>query len=204
MFSSRTFVCKYKLFKERTMDSEKDFIAKIAWYYYIQKKTQKEIATLLNISRMKVIRMLERAEQENLVQVHIRKDFSDRLEFEYKLIQKYHLKDAVIIPADQNNTNIMADELAKAAAMYVKEHFSQKNVINIGYGNTVGRILNYLSQVSDSKLTYVSLTGGVSIYLLNNQSWIENANLYLIPAPLISYTKDLVNAIQKETAVIEI
>lgn len=186
------------------MEFEKDFTAKIAWYYYIQKKTQKEIATLLNISRMKVIRQLERAEQENLVQVHIKKEFSDRLESEYKFIQKFNLKDAVIIPSNPSGTDTLTDELAKAAAMYVKDHFSQNNVINIGYGNTVGKILNYLSQVSDRRLTYVSLTGGVSIYLLNNQSWIGNANLYLIPAPLISSTKELVDAIQKETTVMEI
>ena len=56
------------------MESDNDYIAKIAWYYYIQKKTQKEIAELLNISRMRVIRLLEKAEQENLVQIHISSD----------------------------------------------------------------------------------------------------------------------------------
>ena len=185
------------------MESDNDYVAKIAWYYYIQKKTQKEIAELLNISRMRVIRLLEKAEQENLVQIHIRKDFSDRFDVEKQLVEKYGLQDAVIIPADKKRQDLIPDELAKAASIYVKEHFFS-NIINIGYGKTVGKILNNLSQISDKKLTFVSLTGGVSLYLLNNQYWAGNANLYLIPAPLIASTKELVEAMKKESAAIEI
>ncbi len=185
------------------MESDNDYIAKIAWYYYIQKKTQKEIAELLNISRMRVIRLLEKAEQENLVQIHIRKDFSDRFDVEKQLAEKFNLKDVVIIPADKQRQDLIPDELAKAASIYIKEHFFS-NIINIGYGKTVGKILNNLSQISEKKLTFVSLTGGVSLYLLNNQYWAGNANLYLIPAPLIASTTELVDAIKKESAAIEI
>ncbi len=185
------------------MESDNDYIAKIAWYYYIQKKTQKEIAELLNISRMRVIRLLEKAEQENLVQIHIRKDFSDRFDVEKQLAEKFNLKDVVIIPADKQRQDLIPDELAKAASIYIKEHFFS-NIINIGYGKTVGKILNNLSQISEKKLTFVSLTSGVSLYLLNNQYWAGNANLYLIPAPLIASTTELVDAIKKESAAIEI
>ena len=38
-----------------TDDWEKELIVRIAWYYYIQKKTQKEIADMLGVSRMPVI-----------------------------------------------------------------------------------------------------------------------------------------------------
>ena len=64
--------------------------------------------------------------------------------------------------------------------------------------------MNYFSQISKKKPTYVSLTGGVSIYLLNTQSSAVNASLYLIPAPLAASTPEMVEAIKKESAVIEI
>ena len=47
-----------------TADWEKELIVRTAWYYYIRKKTQKEIADMLSVSRMRVIRLLEKAEQE--------------------------------------------------------------------------------------------------------------------------------------------
>jgi len=186
------------------MNWEKELIVRIAWYYYIQKKTQKEIATLLNISRMRVIRLLEKAEQENVIQIKINTEYRQRLKSETDLIEKYHLKDAFVIPAEETTTEKLNDSIAKGAAMYINEHFADNPVINIGYGDTTGRAMNYFSRISQNKPTYVSLTGGVSIYLLNTQASIGNANLYLIPAPFIASSKEIVDAIKKETAVIEI
>lgn len=188
-----------------TDDSEKELIVRIAWYYYIQKKTQKEIAGILGVSRMRIIRLLEKAERENVVQISIHNDFRSRLKTEQNLIDTYQLDDAFVIPSDERHTSeTLNDAIAKAAAMYISHHFSDKPIINIGYGDTTGRFMNYFSQISKKKPTYISLTGGVSIYLLNTQLSAGNASLYLIPAPLIASTKEIVDAIKKETAVIEI
>lgn len=188
-----------------TDDSEKELVVRIAWYYYIQKKTQKEIADMLGVSRMRVIRLLEKAERENVVQISIHNDFRGRLKTEQELIDIYQLDDAFVIPSDERHTSeTLNDAVAKAAAMYIDEHFSDTPIINIGYGDTTGRFMNYFSQISKKKPTYISLTGGVSIYLLNTQLSAGNASLYLIPAPFVASTKEIVDAIKKETAVIEI
>ena len=147
-----------------TDDWEKELIVRIAWYYYIQKKTQKEIADMLGISRMRVIRLLEKAERENVVQISIHNDFRGRLKTEQDLIDIYRLDDAFVIPSDERHTSeTLNDAVAKAAAMYIDEHFSDTPIINIGYGDTTGRFMNYFSQISKKKPTYISLTGGVSI-----------------------------------------
>lgn len=184
---------------------EKELIVRAAWYYYIRKKTQKEIADMLHVSRMRVIRLLEKAEQENVVQISIHNSFRERLETEQTLIEQYNLDDAFVVPSEETRNAIsLNDSIAKAAAMYIDEHFSDNPIINVGYGDTTGRIMNYFSQISAKKPTYVSLTGGVSIYLLNTRFSVGNASLYLIPAPLVASTQEIVEAIKKETAVIEI
>ena len=112
---------------------------------------------------------------------------------------------AIVIPSDEMYMLAsLNDAIAKAAATYIDEHFSDNPIINIGYGDTTGRFMNYFSQISKKRPTYVSLTGGVSIYLLNTQSSAGNASLYLIPAPLAALTPEMVKAIKKESAVIEI
>ena len=205
MFIKRYFVRIRRKRAKMTADWEKELIVRSAWYYYIRKKTQKEIADMLSVSRMRVIRLLEKAEQENVVQITIHTNFRGRLEAEQALIDSYALSDALVIPSDEMYTSAsLNDAIARAAAMYINEHFSDNPIINIGYGDTTGRFMNYFSQISKKKPTYVSLTGGVSIYLLNTQSSAVNASLYLIPAPLAASTPEMVEAIKKESAVIEI
>ena len=43
------------------MDYEDSLIVKTAWYYYIENMTQQKISEKLGISRMKVIKLLEKA-----------------------------------------------------------------------------------------------------------------------------------------------
>ncbi len=187
------------------IETEKELIIRAAWYYYIQKKTQKDIAEKLNISRMLVLRLLEKAEQEGVIQIKIKNKHSDRLEIEQQLIQKTGLKDAFVIPdPESQDPNQFTDTLAHAGALYIDEYFADNPVINVGYGDTTGRVMNHFAQMSEKRPTYVSLTGGVSIYLLNTKALLSSANLYLIPAPFKASTKEMVQAISSEAAVIEI
>ena len=49
-------------------DYEKNLMVKIAWYYYVENMTQQAIADQLNITRMRVIKLLEKARQTGIVQ----------------------------------------------------------------------------------------------------------------------------------------
>ncbi|MDE7198725.1 MAG: hypothetical protein K2O15_07560 [Lachnospiraceae bacterium] len=44
---------------DATTDYEKNLMIKIAWYYYMENMTQQAIADRLNITRMRVIKLLE-------------------------------------------------------------------------------------------------------------------------------------------------
>ena len=50
---------------------EEDLTAKIAWYYYIDNLTQQQIADLIGIPRLRVIKLLEKARQSGIVQFRI-------------------------------------------------------------------------------------------------------------------------------------
>ena len=56
---------------------EETLMVKAAWYYYMENYTQQNISTLLGVSRVRVIRLLEKARQDGIISFHIRQD-SDR------------------------------------------------------------------------------------------------------------------------------
>lgn len=182
---------------------EESLMAKIAWYYYLENMTQQSIADILGISRMRVIKLLDKARETGIVQFQIRANPSKRIELEQSLIQKYHLKDIYIVPTNPNSEEVN-ETIAKAAAMYISNRISENCFINFGYGDTPSRTLNHLATNVDSTVSYVSLTGGVRYYLPNTQSNIFNAKLYLMPSPLIASSQEMAEAMKNEASIQEI
>ncbi|MDR2110551.1 MAG: hypothetical protein LBP32_04515 [Spirochaetaceae bacterium] len=187
------------------MDFEEELMIKASWYYYREDKTQQDISKVLGISRMRVIRLLDKAKQTGLVQIKIREEHNNRIQVEKQLIETYQLKDAFVIPTPaEAGIGEINDAIADAAAMYISTRIQPNDFINIGYGDTSGKTLNNLAKTAVAPISCISLTGGVGIYLPNARSNVFNARLFLIPAPLVVSSKDMVNAIREENSVKEI
>ena len=165
-------------------------IEKICWYYYCDGMTQQNIAKLLGLSRLKVIKLLEEGRQKGIVSFYITRLDNNKLDLEKKLIEKYALENAYVVPEPENSKNI-TESLARAACSYVNLRLTNDSVINIGYGKTLSLAFNYLASESQCNWTAVSLTGGVNNYLPNARSDIFKAKMYLYPAPLLMNSKDL-------------
>lgn len=184
-------------------DYEDTLLVKVAWFYYISGYTQQEIGDYLGIPRLRVNRLLDKARRNGIIRFSIRESDSNRMEIEQKLINRFHLKDAFVVPAPIDGKDVN-EGVAQAAAMYIHERIDQSSFINIGYGDTTSRILNYLSNMSEFPVNVVSLTGGVNYYLPNTRSNIFNAKLYLTPAPFLMQDADMVQAIENEPSVRQI
>ncbi len=184
-------------------DFEENLMIKIAWYYYMENLTQQAIADQLGISRMRVIKLLEKARQTGVVQFRISSSFDKRHSLETKLMERYHLKDCYIVPTNPDASGVN-DTIAKAASIYISNHVTDNCYINFGYGDTSSRTIEYLAKNLETSASFVSLTGGVGYYLPNSESNIFNAKLYLIPAPLIMSSKEMADALKEESSVKEV
>ncbi len=184
-------------------DFEENLMMKTAWYYYMENMTQQAIADQMGISRMRVIRLLEKARQTGIVQFRISSALDRRHELETRLMETYHLKDCYIVPTNPD-TSAVNDTIAKAASIYIANHVSDNCYINFGYGDTSSRTIEYLARNLEISASFVSLTGGVGYYLPNSETNIFNAKLYLIPAPLIMSSREMAQAMREESSVKEI
>ena len=185
------------------MNYEESLMVKAAWYYYFENLTQQVIADRLNISRMRVIKLLENARQSGVIQFRLRSDGIEMARQSHALIEKYHLKDVFLIP--ESPVEAHPNELiAQAGAMYIADRLGDNACINVGYGDTLSCTLNHLATMVESPVTCISLTGGVSNYLPNTRSSIFNARLYLMPAPLLASSPEMAAAMMAESSISEI
>ena len=185
------------------MDYEEILMFKIAYYYYFEDMTQQGIAEMLSITRIRVIKLLEKARQTGIIQFRLRKNPEFHVQYERQLIKKYDLKDVFVVPSpatpERTNANV-----AKAASLYISDRLNDQDLINIGYGDTSKHLLNNLATLAEKPLSCISLTGGVSYYLPDTRSTVFNANLHLIPAPLLASSIEMAQAIRNEASVNEI
>ena len=124
------------------------------------------------------------------------------MQVERELAAAYGLKDVFVVPSVPDGD--LNETIAKAAAMYISGRLTDNCFINMGYGDTPSRVLNNLATMTERPISCVSLTGGVNYYLPNTRSNIFNIKLYLIPAPLLASTKEMVAAMRNEESVMEI
>ena len=117
------------------MDYEESLMIKAAWYYYFEEMTQQHVAELMGITRMRVIKLLEKARQTGIIQFRLRKDGESRMQLERNLMSAFGLQDAFVIPAAIDRSAVNAG-VAEAASMYISERLTENSLINIGYGDT--------------------------------------------------------------------
>lgn len=183
---------------------ENDLIVKIAWQYYIEEKTQNEISESLNLSRMKVIKYLEKAKTNNVIQFKINLENLDNIELQNKIKEKYNLKDIYIVPTS-HDTN--ADSLPIAAAQYIEDRITSDTMISIGYGEAVSKTLGHLRISTKYNVTFVSLSGGVKFYMptaIDTRSDYytnPNYNHYIVPSPLLVSSEEIASHLLEEKQV---
>ena len=170
---------------------------KAAWYYYMEDSTQAQIAEVMGISRAKVIRLLEEARAQGIVQFSFRKNDSQRVSAEQLLIDRFGLKDAFVVPTPLDSSAIN-QSIAQGAAHYVSDHLREDGYLNIGYGDTVSRMLGFLAKNREESLNVVSLTGGVSYYLPTVGTTAYSMHLFLTPSPLVVSSRQVRDALLDE------
>jgi lsr operon transcriptional repressor len=181
-----------------SMDYEHSLMIKAVWCYYIEDMTQQAIADRLGISRMRVIKLLEKGRAKKLIQFKIRADAYQQTEINNRLQERYSLKEVVLVPSISYNIN---ETVARAAAMYLSDHITEGAFINVGFGDTTSRTLQNLELPEDSKISFVSLTGGVKHYTVNSLCGTSVAARYIVPAPLLASTPEMAAAIRQEPSV---
>ncbi|WP_432408975.1 sugar-binding transcriptional regulator [Wukongibacter sp. M2B1] len=189
------------------MNYEDNLLFKVAWFYYMENMTQQKISQQLNISRMKVVKYLEQARNQGIVQFKIKSDGEKRINIEQTLMHKFGLKHAYVIPTVDSNVN---ESIAKAAAQYIEGHITPNSYINVGYGDTVSRTINNLTFSLNVPVSLVTLSGGVSYYTssIAGTGKIDptrsNPQIYFVPSPLIVSSKEMAKGIWQEKSVREI
>lgn len=153
-----------------------DFVARVAYLYYVKDQTQSQIAKTINIDRSTVSRLLKRARAKGIVTVRVNHANTEIFELEEKLRQAFKLRQVVIIPSSASDSvEAKNQQLATAAAHYLKRVIKPHDRVGFAWGTTLAGMIGQLNHPVHTNAIFVPLVGGPSP---KNTKYHVNAIVY--------------------------
>ena len=135
---------------------------KILRMYFIDNFNQREIAELLNLSRIKVNRYINYARKNNLVEIHLNIPPQGNAPLEIAIEQNYGLNECRIVDCSANQQGtlkLMALELSKIFDRIIKKN----DYLGVSWGTTIEAMAKYIRVKKKTGLKVVPITGGAGI-----------------------------------------
>ena len=154
----------------KSKNNLKDYTNRIAWMYWKQKISQKDIAKKFKINTVQVHRILNEAEKNGSVKVFVEGSFDVCTRYEEEIKKKYNLKHIEVVPSEslhgqQKTSNTLDPDplsIAYAGANTILNKINQEKCRNFGWstGSTNTRIANILPKINE-KVSFVDTTGSL-------------------------------------------
>jgi deoxyribonucleoside regulator len=136
-----------------------ELLARIAHRSYIDGHTQEEIGQEFGLSRPKVQRLLERARQAGIVEIHIEAPPGLNLDLESQLVQAFRLRDAIVGPS-RSEPDAQRAAVARGAAKFLERRLADGMVIAVGHGRDTGEVPRSFRPIRRLDVVFASAMGG--------------------------------------------
>lgn len=158
-FEQRNSICSDEQSKGGgdKVNIRKRTMAQVSRLYYEENMTQQQIGKKLELSRMKVSRLLQKAKEEGVVKILI--DYSGVYpELEEDIMKKYKVKDVIIIDSFTGLSS--KQQIAQATAYYLEKHLKNNTTVAVGWGTTIRSIPEYIHSIEATGILFSPIIGG--------------------------------------------
>ncbi len=134
-----------------------DALTWAAWLYFVDDMTQNQVAEIIGVSRVTVIKMLNDAKAQGIVSIRINPKVASQTATSRSLASEYGLNTVTIIPEYDDISLI--NRLGKAGAFTIMESLKENDVIGVAWGKTVLSVAKNVSlDVPVRNLTVVQVS----------------------------------------------
>jgi len=174
-----------------------------AWMYFIEQMTQNDIAEVLGVGRITVVRMLAEARARNEVKIAIESELSEIVRLERALEKAFGLQQAIVAPLSHPDADPIPPISARTGA-FLSDAMRPGMRVGVGWGRTLFNTLAFINPKSLPDFKVISLLGGVGVAREVNPAEFAwrfaqafQGEGYLIPAPAV------VDSVETKIALIE-
>ncbi len=140
---------------------DSETLARIAWYYYREGKTQQQIGALVGMTRQRVLRAMRRAKELGIVEIRLEHPSVARLDLQRQLTTRFALTDCVVVPTSGISSRPVG-EVGRAAAQYIARTVRPGEVLGTSWGRTLHEVAVHLPRQAIRELSVVLLNGALA------------------------------------------
>ncbi len=142
--------------------AQHELLAKVASMYYEREMTQNEIATALELSRVKIYRLLKQARETQVVRILIDWHIKRAPAIEAQLIEGFGLDEALVLASGATDSALLLRQIAQLAARYLEELLVDRSSLSICFGSTTYEVINAIRMDFQVNVKVMQATGSLS------------------------------------------
>jgi DNA-binding transcriptional regulator LsrR (DeoR family) len=136
---------------------------RVVWLYFMEGKTQAEIADALSTNRLRINRIINEARRSGLVTITLNSRLTSCVELERLISEEFGLTRAIIVPTP-DDADLIPTLLGQATADFVVQLLSTTKMsgIGVGWGATLREMVRYMPAMRRPELCVNSVMGGLT------------------------------------------
>jgi DNA-binding transcriptional regulator LsrR (DeoR family) len=142
-------------------NSHHDLLAQVASMYYERELTQNDIAVELDVSRVKVYRLLKQARAEGVVQITINWPLNRDLELEHSLEQAFGLKEARVLQTMAADRSPALAQVGRLCASYLERILVDGSTMAVCLGRTSYETINQIDPDFQASIRVAQAVGSL-------------------------------------------
>ncbi len=122
-----------------------DPILHATWLYYQDGLSQTNVAKMMGVSRVTVVKYLQSAREKGIVQINLDFNIFSSIDLGLKIKKRFNLDNVIIVPnckhlEEQENSKLIREKLAQAGSSYLNQVIEDNDVLGIAWGRTIHQI----------------------------------------------------------------
>ena len=148
---------------------------KIATLYYLDGKSQDEIAEIFRISRFKVSRIIKKCRSLRIIEFHINNGPDYYLKLEEQLKNLLQIEQVMIVPSSTTMHESKVN-VAKRAAIYLEQQLKDGQKIGLSWGTTIQLTLKYFHPKTPlHEALFVQLSGNRCSSAISEEGYMDGS-----------------------------
>lgn len=141
-------------------------LAEVAQLYYARDLTQEQIAQRIGASRSNVSRMLKEARAQGMVEIRIHSPLRTVPDLQEELASRLDLRECLVLSELDRESQIFeatgtVSQVAELGARYLRENIGEGEVIGLGWGRSVHRVVHSRFLRGERDVTVVQAMGSI-------------------------------------------
>lgn len=188
-----------------------DLMFRVLKRYYVLNENQDTIAQSENTSKSTISRLLKKGEQQGFVRHVVDIPIKSHEELEYKLVEKYNLNLARVVPTDSDNIDLIKFNVTLSAGHFLNQIVKSDDIIGVSWGETLTAFVNNLPEYSGKvdNVRVVQLNGSVSLQkesmygdgIIRRIAANYNGAGYILPTPSLVDSPEIAKVLKQDSTI---